>query len=129
MYPNIASPYYFINAVALTATIGLSGFVTSRILATAPDITMRAPQVIVAPHAVLHESYSGILAWVNADEIKLTDNFGVSRAITLDKNTRILIKGFPAGSASYTDLRMLDHVRITTIKDGSDERAETILVQ
>lgn len=127
MISYVTTPYIFVQIIALSAFLMLSGFITSRILATAPVLPAHASaetDVVTS-----QETYAGVIAWVNANEIRITDTFGVTRAIRIDKNTDILISGYPLGVATYANLRMLDHVRVLAIKSGSDVRAETIQVQ
>jgi len=127
MITNISAPFA-INIFALIAFFALSGFITSRILAAAPEISMSS-HAVEAARAVTQADYAGIIAWVTAKEIKITDNFGVARAFDINDKTHILIKGFPADAATYKDLRVFDHVRVTALSDGNNNRAETILVQ
>jgi|GEM_PF-2492079 len=127
MITNIPVPIA-INVLAVAAFLALTGFITSRILASAPDIPV---PVVAAQHteALETQEYSGVIAWVNAQEIKITDTFGVSRVFAITADTHILENGFPAGSATYKDLPMLKHVKIVALGDGTQESAQSILVQ
>jgi len=127
MNPQISAPIA-INVIGLAGVIALSGFVASRILATAPEIPVPVPPSQAA-HVISQQTYSGVIAWVSAAEIKIIDPTGVSRVFSIDKHTNILVSGFPVGSATYANLPMLKHVRVMTVKDGSSETAQTIVAQ
>jgi hypothetical protein len=128
MYPQI-SPPIAINVIGLVGVIALSGFIATRIMAAAPEIAIPAPSSNNSTHVVSQQTYNGVIAWVSASEIKIVDTTGVSRVFSIDKHTNILVSGFPVGSATYANLPMLRHVRITTVKDGSAETAQTIVTQ
>jgi hypothetical protein len=127
MNPQISAPIA-INVAGLVGVIALSGFVASRILAAAPEIPVPSAPSTVAS-AVSQQTYSGVIAWVSAAEIKIVDSTGVSRVFAIDKYTNILVGGFPVGRATYANLPMLQHVRVTTVKDGDTVTAQTIITQ
>lgn len=129
MITNAGLPYA-INIVAVAAFFALSAFIIMHILAAAPAVKAPVAKTakFEAAHVVLQESYAGINSWVTANDIKITDNFGVLRTFKISDATHIVVKGHEINKATYTNLRVLDHVRVTTINDGSDERAETIVV-
>jgi hypothetical protein len=130
MITNVINPYA-INIVAAFGFFVLASFIITRVLTAAPvgAISSSAEPSVEAAHVVMQEDYSGIIAWVTPQDIKITDTTGVSRTFAIDSATHILVKGFPIGSATYANLRVLDHTRITAINDNSNERAQTIVVQ
>jgi hypothetical protein len=118
-----------INAIAVAGFVGLTAFTVAHIIATTAPVHIISAAPVEAAHVISQESYGGVIAWVSGSEIKITDNFGVSRIFSIDKSTDIVVHGFPVGKATYANLRVLDHVRVLALNDGSDARAQTIIVQ
>ncbi len=126
MIQTLTHPYAA-QAYAVAAVIAVSSFVTLKVLATAPPIAF--PQRTVTSGSEEVASFSGVIAWVTANSIEITDSTGVNRVFTINNSTNIQNQKSPRAHLRYADLRILQHVRVNSYDDGNDARAIDILVQ
>jgi hypothetical protein len=88
-----------------------------------------SPGVNQTTQQITKEEYSGVISWASQDSIKIIDSNGVSRIFIIDESTQILKNDSVRARQRYTDLTMLDHVFISTLKNGTDEHATVIIIR
>ena len=124
--PNVLHPYS-VSVVMAAGLCAVVAFTASRVLATVPTSALHIPTQ-GAVHTLTKENYTGVVSWVSRNSIQIVDPLGVSRVIAIDTGTNILTSAAPSVSQKYSDIRILDHVRIAALKNGSDVRAQLIEV-
>jgi hypothetical protein len=72
------------------------------------------------------EEYAGVVAWINKDSLKITDTFGTQRTFVLDSDTSVLKAGNFDSVFGHYDIHVFNHVRVSVVKDDSQERAQTV---
>ena len=124
---HILAQPHSVTVLLAAALIAVSAFTVIKVLATVPVASLDVLQYKARGVAV-EQKYTGVIAWVDEDSIRITDVSGVERLFTTDDATQILMNKSARSRQSYTDLRVFDHVRITTLKDNLDEIAQVITV-
>lgn len=122
----IGLPIFGANILMAAAIVAIIGFTTMQVLATVPAPAMTKP--VKAASVINKEQHSGVVAWIARDSIKITDSYGVSRVFAITPDTSILKNGSKKTELEYADIKMLGHVRISSLDDGIEPRAEVIIV-